>query len=331
MKTRDGMKSLLILGTLFFVVFFGSVSFWSFLHMPVYPDSIGVDPKANVKVFVINEGESVDSIAERLEEEKLIRSAWVFKFELKRAGKEKQIAAGDFKLSSSMPLSEIIKTLTLGPVDRWVTLIEGWRVEEIAERLENKLGFDKKEFLKVSKEGYMFPDTYLFNPDAKEVDIAEVMRANFEKKFDENLRQEIKSKGLSQEQGVILASIVEREARSDEARKMVASILLKRLKIGMKLDADATVQYALGYQASEKSWWKRHLVSGDKQVKSPYNTYTNPGLPPAPICNPSLSSLKAVAEADSSVPYFYYYHDSKGNSYYSRTLEEHNQKVANNP
>ena len=99
----------------------------------------------------------------------------------------------------------------------------------------------------------------------------------------------------------------------------------------MGLNADATLQYALGYQEKEKSWWKRHLSSEDKKVDSPYNTYLYRDLPPAPICNPSSSSLIAVANADLDTPYLYYYHDSKGNSHYAKTLEEHNQNVANNP
>ena len=124
---------------------------------------------------------------------------------------------------------------------------------------------------------------------------------------------------------------MEREARSDQARTDVASILLKRFKIGMGLNADATIQYMLGYQKNEKSWWKRNLTKDDKKVDSPYNTYLYRGLPPAPICDPGLSSLTAVANADSDTPYLYYYHDSEGNSYYTKTLEEHNQNVANYP
>lgn len=99
----------------------------------------------------------------------------------------------------------------------------------------------------------------------------------------------------------------------------------------MALNADATVQYALGFQKSENSWWKRHLSFDDLKIDSPYNTYTHAGLPPKPISNPGLSSLKAVANADSSIPYLYYYHDSKGISHFAKTLEEHNQNVANYP
>src|SRR5206468_3664982 len=119
-------------------------------------------------------------------------------------------------------------------------------------------------------------------------------------------------------------------------RTKVASILLKRFKMGMALDADSTIQYAKDSQklrqgAKLDKFWQPITSDDYHSVLSVYNTYLNAGLPPGPICNPSLSSLKAVASADPSIPYLYYYHDSEGNSYYARTLEEHNNNVANHP
>lgn len=155
------------------------------------------------------------------------------------------------------------------------------------------------------------------------------------KKYDAKLKSKIQKLGLTIDEGVILASIVEREARSDEARRMVASILLKRFKIDMGLNADATIQYALVPKGTinppKDGWWKRNLTHDDLKINSPYNTYLYRGFPPTPISNPSLSSLEAVASADPKIPYLYYYHDSKGNSYYAKTLEEHNANVANHP
>ncbi|MFA5932744.1 MAG: endolytic transglycosylase MltG [Microgenomates group bacterium] len=212
--------------------------------------------------------------------------------------------------------------------EKKVTLIEGWRVEEMAEKLNKELGIKNKDFLVVAKEGYMFPDTYFFEPDASASAVAKKLRSTFDLKYDADLQAKIKKLGLTSSEGVILASIVEREARSDEARKMVASILLKRLKIDMGLNVDAGIQYALGYQQAEKSWWKRNLTKDDLKINSPYNTYIHAGFPPTPICNPSLSSLEAIANADSKTPYLYYFHDSQGVSHYSKTLEEHNQQIA---
>lgn len=300
-------------------------SFWQFLSSPV-------DSNGQMRAVVITKGETVEQVSRKLEQERLIRSSLVFKLLLKASGQDKSIAAGDFKLSPAMSTSEIIKVLSQGSIDRWVTLIEGWRVEEMAQKLNEELGIKNEEFIKVAKkyEGYLFPDTYLINPDTQVADVISILRNNFNKKYDDKLQNQVRSTGLTVEQGVILASIVEREARSDEARRQVASILLKRLKIGMGLNADATVQYALGYQSEEKSWWKRHLSNGDLKVNSPYNTYLHLGLPPTPIANSSLSAFKAVANADPNTPYLYYYHDSKGNSYYATTLQEHNENVANN-
>ncbi len=177
----------------------------------------------------------------------------------------------------------------------------------------------------------MFPDTYLFPKEASVEYITDTLKKTFERRFTPELRVKIRSRGLTEAEGVILASIVEREARSDDARKMVASILLKRYKIGMGLNADATVQYALGFQKTENSWWKRNLNRDDLKVDSQYNTYLHSGFPPTPISNPGLSSLQAVANADPETPYLYYYHDSKGIPHYAKTLEEHNQNVANYP
>lgn len=280
--------------------------------------------------FVIKKGESVSSIADRLQKMGLIRSSLAFKIALK-SKPDAKIEAGDFKLSPSMSIDQVLTALSSGSLDKWVTLLEGWRVEEMAQKLSDELGIKNSEFLKAAKEGYMFPDTYLFNKEASPEDIVSILRNTFGQRYSDDLQGKIRKQGLTPEQGVILASIVEREARSDEVRTKVASILLKRLKIGMGLNADATIQYILGYQPGEKSWWKRNLTNADLKTPSPFNTYLHAGLPPAPICNPSSSSLKAVANADSSTPYLYYYHDSQGNSYYGRTLEEHNENVANHP
>jgi UPF0755 protein len=325
-KRKNPLKAILAFLILLAVLVLGAKGFWEFLKSPV-------DSNGKMKAFVIRKGESVDSIASNLESEGLIRSAQVFKFDLKFSNMASSIQAGDFKLSPAMSNREIIETLSKGSIDKWVTLLEGWRAEEIARQLDKELGVDESEFLKEAEEGYMFPDTYLFNPEAKVSDIASILKNTFNARYDDELQAKVKSKGLTPEQGVILASIVEREARSDGVRAKVAGIYLNRLKEGMKLDADATVQYAKDSQTLERGgkvdkFWKPITREEYSSVKSDFNTYLIPGLPPGPICNPSLSSLKAVANAEST-PYLFYYHDSKGNSYYARTLDEHNENVAN--
>lgn len=320
---------LILIGVLVILFLIGKF-YWGYLKSPV-------DPNGQIQVFVIERGESTGEIANRLEGKGLIRSARVFTTYLLINRSMDKIQAGDFKLSSKMSLDEIFRTLSSGPIDIWITLIEGWRVEEIAKRLKHELGSSEEDFLEVAEEGYMFPDTYLFNPDATAADVASIMKNNFEKKYTKELQIKIQKLGLTPEEGVILASIVEREGRSDKVRKEVASILLKRLNIGMKLDVDATVQYAKDTQTLKQNkgkidkFWRPIGKSDYAEVISPYNTYLNPGLPPAPICNPSLSAIEAVVDANSNTPYFYYYHDSEGNSHYARTLEEHIENIATYP
>lgn len=311
------MKRLLALVVIFLLLLFAIRGWWMMVLAPFSKDQ-------ETKTIIIPNGKGLNEIAKQLQDEKLIRSAFIFSLYAKMQGLSNKLSAGTFKLSPGMSIPEIVKQLSGKPAEAWVTLIEGWRVEEMAEKID-------PGFLEAAKEGYMFPDTYLFPNGYTPEQMAKVMRDNFDKKYSQDLRAKIKALGLTEEEGVILASIVEREARSDKVRTEVASILLKRLKIDMGLNADATVQYALGYQKEEKSWWKRHLSREDLKVDSPYNTYLYRGLPPTPISNPGLSSLQAVANADSSTPYLYYYHDAKGRSHYAKTLEEHNQNVADNP
>jgi UPF0755 protein len=121
--------------------------------------------------------------------------------------------------------------------------------------------------------------------------------------------------------------MVEREARTDESRQQVASVMLNRIEDEMKLDIDATVQYAIGYDKTENSWWKKNLTFDDLEIESPYNTYRNANIPPAPICNPSLSSIQAVANADKNTPYYFYITDPNGNMHYAETLEQHNANI----
>ena len=128
-------------------------------------------------------------------------------------------------------------------------------------------------------------------------------------------------------QVLILASLVEREARQSSTREKVAGIILKRYLADWPLQIDATVQYVLGYQPNEKSWWKKELSEEDLKIDSPFNTYINKGLPPDPICNPSLSSIKAVINADENTPYWYYLTDNQGVMHYAITLEEHQNNI----
>ncbi|MCH7951682.1 endolytic transglycosylase MltG [Patescibacteria group bacterium] len=306
----------------------GAVFWWKWAASPV--DSAS----AELVAFSIRRGESIDSISKRLKDKNIIRTKAAFRIVLITGGLAKRIQAGEFELSKAMATQQIASALTVGRADVKVTLIEGWRREEIADELEKQLtnagaSLNREEFLQATqgKEGYLFPDTYLIPKKMQAREIAELLLETFEKKVDATLRASIKRQGLSLDQALIIASVVEREARANKDRPLVAGIFIRRLRASWPLQADATVQYALGFQAQEQSWWKKSLTREDLKINSPYNTYKQAGLPPAPICNPSLASIQAVAN-QKATKYWYYISDKKGELHYAETIEEHNANIA---
>lgn len=308
----------------FLVLLFVGGFFYMFFRQGTLPFN---KTDKSTKIFVIAPGQPLQKIVDNLEKEDLIRSKLVFYLVVKQLRIDKSIQAGDFRLSPSMDAYQIAKNLTHGTLDVWVTLIEGTRKEEMAEVIGNELDIPEVEIIKLAKEGYLFPDTYLMPKDASAETIISILKNNFDKKFTPELNAKATKKGFSQEEVVILASIVEKEAKSEKDKKEVASILLKRFENDWPLQVDATIQYALGYQTNEKSWWKKELSFDDLKIDSPYNTYKNKGLPPAPISNPGLISILAVIEADSSTPYWYYISDRNGTMHYAKTDEEHQNNV----
>jgi len=281
----------------------------------------------NSKIFVINKGESLSSIARNLVNEGLIRNNLVFYFTVKRLKIEKNIQAGDFRLSPAMSATEIAKALTHGTLDSWITVVEGLRKEEIAQIISRHLGIPETEFIKDAKEGYLFPDTYLMPRSSTIEAVLSIFNANFQSKYTPEIANKISRLGLTQNQALTIASLTEREARHDADRQIVASIIYKRYKNDWELDIDATIQYALGYQSSEKTWWKKALTQKDMEIDSPYNSYKNPGLPPGPICSPGLASIAAVAEIKDT-PYWFYLSDKNGNMHYAKTIEEHHTNIS---
>jgi UPF0755 protein len=210
----------------------------------------------------------------------------------------------------------------------WFTVIEGLRKEEIAQLVAQNFDIPETEFIKASNEGYLFPDTYLIPKDATLDMILAVFQKNFDKKFSSELRNKAKAKGLSDKEVIILASLVEKEARRYENKVKVASIILKRFKKDWALDLDATVQYALGYQPNQKTWWKKNLTVQDLQIESPYNTYKSRGLPPGPINSPGLDSINAVLAADENTPYWFYISSKDGSTmHYAKTAEEQQENI----
>jgi UPF0755 protein len=320
-KTYSFFSRLIILFFVVVVIVWSGWLWWNNSLSPV--DGNDTTPI----VFVVNKGDGVKAIASNLAGDNLIRSPTGFFVLVKILGIERQIQAGEFRLSRSMNAKDVAIELTHGITDQWVTILEGWRNEEIATKLSKDLNIPEVEFLKYTKEGFMFPDTYLIPQNATAAAVAQIFLDNFNKKVTAQMRADASLSGLTLDQTIAMASIVEREGRSAQDRPVIAGILLKRLKADWPLEVDATLQYALGYQAGEKTWWKQNLTEEDKKINSPYNTYTNTGLPPTPICNPGIESIKAVIYPTSSA-YWYYIHDPTGAVHYAKTLQEHNANVA---
>ncbi|MBI2074635.1 MAG: endolytic transglycosylase MltG [Candidatus Levybacteria bacterium] len=286
-----------------------------------------VDPVSKQQViFVIQKGSGVREIANQLKAQGLIKDPVVFFLLVKKMGLDNKIQAGDFRLSPSQSATEIALALTHGTLDIWITIPEGKRAEEIADILQDKIPTYKPAWRPVlnRNEGYLFPDTYLIPRDVTVDFIVSMMRDNFEKKFAQI--QPSNKNILSKEQIIILASIIEREAKFSNDRSLVASVLLNRINLGMPLQVDATIQYALGYQTDEKRWWKKGLTNQDLKIDSAYNTYTQVGLPHTPISNPGFDVLNSTANP-ADTDYLYYISDKSGHNHYAKTLAEHNANI----
>ncbi len=284
------------------------------------------------KVFKINRGEGASSISSRLYAEGLINSKSLFDIYVVLNNLQGNLQAGVYKIPAGTSVKKLVALFGRGMDDTRITFLEGWRVEEIAQEASEKFdNVDYDKFLKLAKdyEGRLFPDTYDFNSGADEKMIIDIMRANFKAKTGKILTSENLAKvGLSEDQVLILASIVEREVYKQEDRALVAGILIKRLKGGGLLGADATTQYAVApvIEDGKKVWWPKILTAEDLAKDSPYNTRKFPGLPPAPICSPGLEAIEAVLNPAES-KYYYYLTDPTGVTHYAVSLDEHNRNI----
>lgn len=284
------------------------------------------DPTDNAqKNFSITRGQGVRQVANNLKEEGLIKDPVVFFLFLKQQGLDGKVQAGEFLLSPSMNATEIAAALQAATNDVRVTIPEGKRAEEVADILKQYLpNYDESWRAQlIEQEGYLFPDTYSFPKEADIDLVISTMTGNFEEKY-ASIPAGRNSSSYSKEDIVKIASMVEREANNDEDRPIVAAVMINRIKAGMTLDIDATVQYAIGTSAK---WWPT-LNDSARNIApdSPYNTYTNQGLPPTPISNPGLAVLQAVINAPDT-EYVFYITDKNGINRYGRTLDEHNANI----
>ena len=284
------------------------------------------------KVFKIAKGEGTGSISERLYDQGLINSKLLFVFYAVSNNLQSKLQAGTYTIPAGCSIKNLIELFQEGRDDESVTFLEGWRVEEVAQEATTKLSnVGYEHFVEMAKkyEGQLFPDTYEFKADADENDVLKSMLENYELKTSSLFSPASLNKtGLSKDQILILASIVEREIATAGDRRIVAGILIKRFKEGQLLGADATTQYAVSSRISAKGidWWPRKLTAEDLDIESPYNTRKLVGLPPTPICNPGLASIEAVLGFEET-PYYYYLTDSQGITHYAKTLIEHNANV----
>jgi peptidoglycan lytic transglycosylase G len=309
------------------------------------PDDIG----RSYTISIADTDEPAD-VAQKLDDAGIINSQTYFKTRLRIINKD--LAPGAYRLQKGMTVSEIVDAITSDESPQrtdpnaplTITVIEGWRTEQIAEELVN-LGWtgtaesfvdaarnypsDSYAFLAdrpegSSLEGYLFPDTYEFKADSAPEDIIQAMLDNFDVKVTEDMRVRASEMGLSLQQVLTFASLVEREAQVADERPIIADVYLKRFEEGWELEADPTVQYVVG---NSENWWPE-LSEDDLFAESPYNTYQNIGLPPGPIANPGYSSIRSVLFPTDSPYYFFFARaDGSGTHLFATTSEEQQQNI----
>jgi UPF0755 protein len=304
-----------------------------------------VQTSGEEQIFIIEPGDSVSQISNRLESLGLIRNSRIFRIYLIWKGLDTTVQVGNYKLKPSMTGIEIAYALQdATPSEVTFNVLAGWRMEEIAASLPTSgLNITPEEFIdavrnpnhpmdyfpeNASAEGFLFPGSYSLPRDTEADQLVSILLQNFSLYISFDLRENISQQGLDIYRAVILASIVEREAIVSDEQPMIASVFYNRLNIGMKLDSDPTVQYAFGYDSENGTWWKNPLTLDDLAIDSPFNTYIYTDLPPAPISNPGLSALQAVAYP-AQTPYFYFRArcDGSGLHAFAETFEQHLQNA----
>jgi len=292
-------------------------------------------------VFIIVPGENAYQVSSHLEQSNLIRSARTFQIYLAWSGKDAYLLPGTYRLSSSLSALTIADLLqSAGARDISLSVLPGWRIEEIAATLPTTgLEISVNEFVTAayktdskpelippgqSMEGYLFPGEYSL-PRTTSIDqLIDHLIQEFQTQLTAEYRSTIFSKGLTLHEAITLASIIQREAVQESEMSTIASVFYNRLAIGMMLQADPTVQYAVGYDSSLGTWWKTPLGYTDLAFDSPYNSYLYTGLPPGPICNPGMAALTAVAYPEVT-PFYYFQAECDGSGYhnFAETLEQH--------
>ena len=285
-------------------------------------------------------GTGTAGMARRLADAGVVRSARTFRVAVWLRGSSRRLQAGEYRFDRPMTAAEVVDRIARGEVHvRALTFREGLTIREMAEVFENADFGPASEFIAAAKnaelvrgidpqasdlEGYLFPDTYTLPRRTSAPQLVERMVGRFQKVLTPELQAQAAERGLSVRQLVTLASLVEKETAKPEERPVVAGVYTNRLRIGMGLQCDPTVIYALMLAGR----YDGNIRRADLQIDSPYNTYRYAGLPPGPIAAPGAASLQAAANP-ADVPYLYFVSRNDGSHVFSTTLEEHNRNVNN--
>jgi len=324
------MKKILKIFTIIF-----SIILLTLLFLGIYAYEECKPPKDfEPKKVYIEDGLTPREIGKKLKEEKIIKNSELFTIFAKYYDVDEKLKSGIYDFNEKMDLKEVIFKLTQGgfPPFIKVTIKEGYTIKDIAKSFEESGICTKERFLEEvnkieeyknyifeeakSLEGFLYPDTYFFEREDLKKDIL-MMLENFNKKFNEVYKDY--NGELNKYDILKLASIVEKEAMVDDEREIIAGVFMNRLKIGMPLQADPTLKYILDNPSYT-------LSSKELEIDSPYNSYKYNGLPPTPICNPSIKSIEAVLHPK-DVPYLYFVADGKGRHLFAVTFEEHLRNI----
>jgi len=325
---------LIFIGLIFILGFF----LWQGIYLPKDQGAV------QEKLFLVEQGRGVEEIAIQLDNHDLIRHQLLFKFYILAKGISPNLQTGVYKLSPSMSISEIANKIAIGDVyTKRITILEGYNIRQIekefSEIFSREMDFtqfyasdfeDQFEFLKDvpeerGLEGFLFPDTYLFNYLASEEEIVRTMLKNFDRKLTIKIREEIIKQEKSIYEIIIMASMLEREVRTFEDKKMVSDLFWRRIELNMPLQIDATIVYIL----QGESWTfdqMRREVRVNKNIDSPYNTYLNRGLPIGPISNPGINSILAATYPKSN-QYLFFLSTPEGKTIFSRNYEQHKNAI----
>ena len=304
--------------------------------MLIYYAIVLLWPQGNIDELAeihISKGSTLIDVSVELYDKKVINNKSSFILAVKMLGYEKDIPAGKFNIvNASTNYSLINNLINSVNVSKKVTILEGWSINEIAEKLHTSIKIDKKSFIKASQnenllkkwvinsnsfEGYLFPNTYQFTEDETAIEIINKMVSEYKKNITKKMRDRMSKMDLTENEVLTLASIIEGEAIYDSERPRISGVYHNRLNKGMRLQADPTIQYIINDSP-------RRLLNKDLKIKSPYNTYLNHGLPPGPINNPGIESIKAALYPE-EIDFLYFVAKGDGYHTFSKTEKEHNR------